>query len=151
MLFRNSRLRCCSAGVDLVGFGENKHQRGRWAQGEIGTGFGEGIPAASALRFPPRTYPCRKVKSDVRQPIKRNRRSSGVAIATYEETNRSGRKICTMRHFSRVAMDNSPRELTWQAEKEPIMANQLDNAPRRYCRLGYLSGGVDRPYGEKKN
>ena len=72
-------------------------------------------------------------------------------MATYEETNRSGRKICAMRHFSRVAMDNSPRELTWQADQEPIMANQMDHAPRWHCRLGYFPGGADLPYGEKTN
>ena len=110
-----------------------------------------GISAASALRFPPRTFPRRWAKSDVRQPIKRTRRSCGVAIVTYETTNRSGRKICTMRHFSRVAMGNSPRDLTWQAGKGPIMANQVDHAPRWHCRLGYSSGGVDRPYGETTN
>ena len=53
-----------------------------------------------------------------------------------------------MRYLGSVAMDNSPRELTCRAEKEPIMANQLGRAPRRQCRLGYLSGGVDRPYGK---
>ena len=29
-------------------------------------------------------------------------------MATYEDTNRSGRKICTMRSLGRDAMDNSP-------------------------------------------
>ena len=28
-------------------------------------------------------------------------------MATYEDTNRSGRKICTMHSLGRVAMDNS--------------------------------------------
>ena len=111
-LFRNSRRHCCSAGVDAIGFGANKHRRGRCAAGEIGTGFGEGISTASASRFPPRTYPRRRATSDVRQPIKRSRRSCRVARAPYEETNRSRRKICAMRHFSRVAIDNSPTELT---------------------------------------
>ena len=46
-------------------------------------------------------------------------------------------------------MGNSPREGNWQAEAEPIMANQSDHASRRQCRLGYFSGGVDRPYGKK--
>ena len=70
-------------------------------------------------------------------------------MATYEDTDRSGRKICTMRHFSRVAMDKFPGELTCRPEEEPIKANQLDRAPRRQCRLGYLSGGVGRPYGRE--
>ena len=57
-----------------------------------------------------------------------------------------GRK--RMRYFERVAMDNFLRELTCRGEKEPIMASQLDHAPRRQCRLGHFSGGVDRKYGE---
>ena len=48
-------------------------------------------------------------------------------------------------------MGNSPRERNWQAEAEPIMANQSDHASRRQCRLGSFSGGVDRPYGKKTN
>ena len=72
-------------------------------------------------------------------------------MATYVNTGRSGRTICTMRYLGRVAMDNSPRELTCRAEKEPIMANQLGRAPRRQCRLGYFSGGVDRTDGKRTN
>ena len=45
-------------------------------------------------------------------------------------------------------MGNSPREHNWEAEAEPIMANQSDHASRRQCRLGYFPGGVDQPYGE---
>ena len=56
-----------------------------------------------------------------------------------------------MRYLGRVAMGNSPRERNWQAETEPIMANQLGRAPRRQCRLGYFSGGVDRTDGKKTN
>ena len=69
-------------------------------------------------------------------------------MSTLGETDRSGRKIGTTRHSGRVAMGNFPRELTCRAEKEPIMANQLGRAPRRQCRFGYFSGGVDRTYGE---
>ena len=72
-------------------------------------------------------------------------------MATYKDTNRSGRKICTMRHFSRVAMDSSPLVLTWRAGEKPTMANQVGRAPRQQCRLGYFPGGVDRPYGNKAN
>ena len=50
---------------------------------------GGGISAASRLRFPPQIYRCRGAKSDVRQPIRRSRRSCRVAIAPHEETNRS--------------------------------------------------------------
>ena len=71
-------------------------------------------------------------------------------MATYEDTNRSGRKICTMRSLGRDAMDNSPRLLTWQEGKKPTMANQVDHAPRRQCRLGYFPGRVDRPLDGKK-
>ena len=78
---------------------------------------GGGISAASRLRFPPQIYRRRGAKSDVRQPIKRSRRSCGVAVATYEDTNRSGRKICTMRYLGRDAMDNSPPELTGRRSK----------------------------------
>ena len=38
-------------------------------------------------------------------------------MATYEDTNRSGRKICTMRFLGRDAMDNSPPELTGRRNK----------------------------------
>ena len=69
-------------------------------------------------------------------------------MATYEDTNRSGRKICTMRSLGRDAMDNSPWVLTWQERKKPTMANQVDHAPRRQCRLGCLSAGVACAYGE---
>ena len=72
-------------------------------------------------------------------------------MATYEDANRSGRKICTMRYLGAVAMGNSPRELTCRAEEEPIIANQLGRAPRRQCRRGYFPGGVDWPYGKKTN
>ena len=72
-------------------------------------------------------------------------------MATYEGTSGSGRKICTMRHFSRVAVDHSPWVLTCRAETKPTMANQVDHAPRRQCRLGYFPGRVDRPYGNKTN
>ena len=57
-------------------------------------------------------------------------------MATYEDTNRSGRKICTMRYLGRVAMGNISGVLTCRSEKEPIMASQLVHAPRRQCRLG---------------
>ena len=139
MVFRNSRLRFCFAGVDPVEWEKQASER---------TLRRGGISAASALRSPPRTYPCRRAKSDVREPIKRGRRSWGVAMATYEDTNRSGRKICTIRYLRRAAMDSFPRKLTCRAEKEPSMASQLDHAPRRQCCLGHYSGGVDRTYGE---
>ena len=47
-----------------------------------------------------------------------------------------------MRYFGRVAMGNFPQEFNWHAENEPIMANQVDHAPRWRCRLGYFSAGV---------
>ena len=53
-----------------------------------------------------------------------------------------------MRCFDRVAMDTFLRELTCRAEKEPIMARQLDHAPGCQCRLGHFSNGVDRTYRE---
>ena len=135
--------RFCFAGVYPVGFGEDRHRRGHCAKGAFWQ--------RRDCVFPPQIYPRRLAKSDVRQPIKGSRRFCGVAIVTYEDTNRSGRKICTMRYLGSVAMDNSPRELTCRAEKEPIMANQLGRAPRRQCRLGYFSGGVDRTHGKKTN
>ena len=58
MLLRNSRLRCCSAGVDPIDWGKQTSER---------TLRGGGISAASALRPPPRTYPCKEAKSDVRE------------------------------------------------------------------------------------
>ena len=69
-------------------------------------------------------------------------------MAACEDTNRSGRKICTTRYLGRVAIGNFPGVLTCWSEKEPIMASQLAHAPRRQCRFGHLSGGVDRTYGE---
>ena len=56
-----------------------------------------------------------------------------------------------MRYLGRLTLGNSPRGVIWKAQKEPIMANQSDRAPRWQCRLGYFSGGVDRPYGKKTN
>ena len=47
---------------------------------------------STALRFPPRTYPCRRPKSDVREQAKRSRGSFGVAMSTFEDRDRSGRK-----------------------------------------------------------
>ena len=69
---------------------------------------GGGISAASQLRCPPRAFPRRRAKSDVREPIRGSRRSCRVAMAAYEETTRSGLRICAVRYFDRVAMDNSP-------------------------------------------
>ena len=131
--------RCCFAAVGSVfappestpSTGENGHQRGHCADG--------GMSAASALRPSAGIFPCEEAKSDVREPIKGRRRFCGVALVTYEDTNRSRRKICTMRYFGSVASDNSPRELTCRAEKEPIVANHLGRAPRRHCRFGYFS------------
>ena len=119
--------------------GGNRHRVRRGHFGSIG------------IAFSPAYLPAQEKKSDVRHPVRRSRRSCRVAIAPFEGTNRSGWEICTMRHFGRVAMGNSPRELTWQADQEPIMANQMDHAPRRHCRLGYFPGGADLPYGEKTN
>ena len=72
-------------------------------------------------------------------------------MATYEETNWSGRRICTMRHLGRVATGNLPRESSRQAEREPIMVNQVDHAPRLQRRLGHFSSSVDRSYRKKTN
>ena len=72
-------------------------------------------------------------------------------MATYEETTRSGRQICTPRYFGRAAMDNPPRGSTSQAEGDSIMANQVGHAPRWQCRLGYFSGGVGCPNVKKTN
>ena len=69
-------------------------------------------------------------------------------MATYEDTSRSGREICTMRYLGRVAMGNFSGVLTCCLVKEPIMASQLVHAPRRQCRFGHFSGGVDQTYGE---
>ena len=72
-------------------------------------------------------------------------------MATFEETRRSGRRGFTMRHCGRVAMGNFLRESTGKAENEPIMANQVDHAPRWQCRLRYFAGGIDGTYGKKTN
>ena len=72
-------------------------------------------------------------------------------MTPFDETSPSGRNICTMRYFGRVTMHICPVESTWQAEKEPIMANQVDHAPRWQRGLGYFSDGVDRPYGKTTN
>ena len=72
-------------------------------------------------------------------------------MATYEDTNRSGRQICTMRSLGRDAVDNSPWVSTERAGKKPTMANQVDHAPRWQRGLGYFSDGVDRPYGKTTN
>ena len=52
-------------------------------------------------------------------------------MATYKETTRSGRKICTMRYFGRIAVDICLSESTWEAGNNPIMANKVDHAPCR--------------------
>ena len=130
----------CFAGVNAIEWETQTSER---------TLRGRGISAAAQLRFPPRTYLCRRPKSDVREPAKRSRRSCGVAMSTYKETNRIGRKIRTARYSGRVALGNSPLEFKRRAEKEPIMANQSDHAPRSRRRLGSFSGGVDRPYGKR--
>ena len=148
--------RCCFATVGSVfaplestpSSGENRHRRGHCAEGAFRQHRHCVLPRGLSRA---RRRKATLAKSDVRQPIKGSRRFCRVAMATYEDTNRSGRKICTMRYLGRVAMDNSPRELTCRAEKEPIMANQLGRAPRRQCRLGYFSGGVDRTDGKKTN
>ena len=70
-------------------------------------------------------------------------------MSTLEETNQSWRTICTMHYFCRVAMDGCPRKLTSRSEKKPITPNQLDQAPRWRCRVGYFSSGVDRLYRQK--
>ena len=57
-------------------------------------------------------------------------------MGTYEETDGSGRKIGTMRHFRGVAIGHSPRELTYRKGIEPIAANHKDHAPRWQYRLG---------------
>ena len=69
-------------------------------------------------------------------------------MATYEDINRSGREICTVRYLGRDAMGKFSGVLTCLSEKEAIMASQLVHAPRRQCRFGHFSGGVDRTYGE---
>ena len=89
--------------------GKNIHRGGDYAKG--------------ALRqdrncvFPPRTFSCKRKQSDFREPTKRSRRFCGGAVGTFGETNRSGRNICTMCYFGRLAMDICPRELAWQAGK----------------------------------
>ena len=72
-------------------------------------------------------------------------------MTPFDETSPSGRNICTMRYFGRVAMHICPGESTRQAEKEPIAADQVDHVPRWQCGIGYLFGGVDRPYGKTTN
>ena len=103
------------------------------------------------MRFPQRASPRRRSKRDVREPIGRSRRCCGVAMDSYAKTTRSGRNTRAMRHVSRVATDNFPRKSTWPAETKPMMAKQVDCAPRWQCRLGYFSGGVGRPYRKKTN
>ena len=123
--------------------GQNIHRRGNCADW--------GTPSGSQLRVPPRTYPCRRAQSDVREPTKRGRRSCGVVMTPFDETSPSGRNICTMRYFGRVAMHICPGESTWQAEKEPIAADQGDHGSSWQCGIGYLIGRVDRPNGQTTN
>ena len=44
------------------------------------------------IASPPRPYPCRRATSDVREQAKRSRGFYGVAMSTFEERGRSGRK-----------------------------------------------------------
>ena len=80
---RESRVRFCFAGVDAIEWETQTSER---------TLRGRGISVASAMRLPPRTYPCRRATSDVREQAKRSRGSYGVAMSTFEERGRSGRK-----------------------------------------------------------
>ena len=72
-------------------------------------------------------------------------------MTPFDETSPSGRNICTMRYFGRVAMHICPGESTWQEEKEPIVADRVDHVPRWQCGMAYLFGRVDRPYGKTTN
>ena len=145
--------RCCFATVGSVfaplestpPSGENRHRRGHCAEGAFRQHRHCVLPRGlTRARRRKATF----AKSDVREPIKGSRRFCRVAMATYEDANRSGGKICTMRYLGRVAMGNFSGVLTCWSEKEPIMASQLVHAPRRQCRFGHFSGGVDRTYGE---
>ena len=102
------------------------------------------------IAFRPTELPVRGAKSDVCEPIRGSRRYCGVATATFEEINRSGRKICTMRYFGGITMDIWA-EPTRQAEGETIMANRMDHAPRWQRRIGYSPGGVACRYAKETN
>ena len=130
MLFRNTRLRFAFAGVDAIEW--DKHMS------ETACADG-GAPSGSKLRFPQGTYLRRGAQSDVRDPLKRGRRPRGVAMAAFEKTCRGGENVRSMRYFGRLPMDICPGESTWQAEEEPIMANQVDHVPHWQCGLGYFS------------
>ena len=138
-LFRRSRLRFCSAGVDLSS-GTNKRRRRTRAKGFFG---------CVAIAFPPADFPVQAVKTRRARTHRQELTLCGVAMDSYAKTTRSGRNTRAMRHVSRVATDNFPRKSTWPAEPKPMMATQVDCAPRRQCRLGYFSGGVGRPYRKK--
>ena len=81
MLFRESRVRFRFGGVDPVAWGTQTSGR---------TLRGRGVSAASAWRFAPRTFLRGRTRSDVREPAKRSRRSCGVAMSAFEETDWSG-------------------------------------------------------------
>ena len=74
---------------------------------------------------------------------------------SYAKTTRSGRNTRAMRHVSRVATDNFPRKSTWPAETKPMMAKQVDCAPRWHCRLGYfpaeLAAHTEKKTNEREN
>ena len=88
MPLRQSRLCFRYAGLALSK-GKNQHRRGDCAAGVF--------RQRRNFVVPRRTYPCRRARSGVREPIKRSRRYCGVAMATFEETTRGARQICTVR------------------------------------------------------
>ena len=73
-------------------------------------------------------------------------------MATYEDTNRSGRKIGTMRSLGRGAMDNSPWVSTWPAKKknEPWRTSAAARHVGSVV-LVFASAEKDRTDGKKTN
>ena len=65
-------------------------------------------------------------------------------MVTYEERTRGGRNICTMRHVGSAAMDIVPRELTWGAEKKPMI--RLAVLPRLFDRRSRHLAVLPRGY-----
>ena len=55
---------------------------------------------------------------------------------THEERTRRGRKICTKRHFGKVAWVIVPGEVTMYAEKIATTEETLGRLPRWQCGLG---------------
>ena len=149
-LFWQSRHGWFSAGVDLGGGGRTDHGE------QSGPRAGSAVSPCLFLR---RSRPAKQRENEPARNFWTQRRfarlSSDIYAAVFPHsggTETEGDEIVgRRRYFGGVSSVCAPAELTWMAEKEPIMADQFGCAPRWQCHLGYFSAGVDCAFGELPN